>query len=187
MWQRRTPLWICNHVRSAMMREHRAGWHCIFARGLCVVRSTNPGIAKASNCGAGNRYRPCAFLFPTSQAQERGPAAQRNLWPTTRRFYKITVTGTILSGSGNSEPGPMRPICPNLGGDGIPHAVRSYIASWSISARDREENYSRRPAYPAHQGAASADCHIPPLCSAVCCARISPTPSAGITDAAIVR
>ena len=102
MWQRRTPLWICNHVRPALMREHRAGWCCIFARGLCVVRSTNPGNAKASNCGAGNRYRPCAFLFPTLQAKERGPAAQIFLMTYTfgqthpRRIDPETFDSNIL-------------------------------------------------------------------------------------------
>lgn len=129
MWQRRTPLWICNYVRSALMREYRAGWRCIFARGLCVVPSTEMGIAKASDSGSGNRYRPCAFLFLhfTSQRERSGGIRCRECL-TTRRFYNITVIGTILYDSGNSEPGPMRPICPSLGGDGIPRAVRSYIA-----------------------------------------------------------
>ena len=63
-----------------LMREHYAGACYIFARGLCVVRSTNPGIAKASDCGTGNRYRPCAFLFSISKANEKGPAATISLW-----------------------------------------------------------------------------------------------------------
>lgn len=88
MWQRRTPLWICNHVRSVLMREHCAEWCCIFARGLCVVCSTNPGNAKASNCGAGNRYRPCAFLFPTLQAKEKGPAAALNKMSDTSALQR---------------------------------------------------------------------------------------------------
>lgn len=56
----------------------------IFARGFCVVLSTNPGNAKASNCGMGNQYRPCAFYIYLIR-QCGGPAAIEDM--SLRDFF----------------------------------------------------------------------------------------------------